>query len=226
MSKKSELAGLITGLVAVLATACFFILGFMTEGWRYTWLIFLAIPVTAIIGDIVTKNKDFSGSVIGLIAVFAAAAFFILGFGFDKWHPGWMVFLAVPVAAIVIDAIKKKDISGSIIGLIAVASAVIFFILGVMFDMWAICWLVFLAIPLSAIIIDISRKKDPYGAVGVVAMLAVAAFILMGTYLDNWRIAWLVFLLIPITAIVITIIKTARNLDYNTEERKEDKKPE
>lgn len=226
MSKKNELAGLITGLVAVLAAACFFILGFMTGGWQYSWLVFLAIPVTAITMDIVTKNKDFSGSIIGLIAVFAAAAFFVLGFVFGKWHPGWLVFLAVPISGMIIDGVRKKDVSGSIIGLIAVIAAVIFFTLGFMFDMWSVCWLVFLAIPLVAIISDIARKKDPYGIVGVVALLAVAAFMLMGTYLGNWYIGWLVFLLIPVTAIVITIIKTAKNLDSTPEDQKDYKKPE
>lgn len=226
MSKKNELAGLVTGLAAVLAAACFFIVGFMTGGWQYAWLVFLAVPLTAIVLDIVTKNKDFSGSIIGLIAVLAATAFFLLGFGFGKWHPGWLVFLVIPLAAIIFDAVRKKDVSGSVIGLIAVISAVIFFILGFMFNAWSICWLVFLVIPFAAIIMEISKKKDPYGVVGVVALLAVAAFMLMGTYLHNWYIAWIVFLLIPATAIVITIIKTAGNMDIRSEERKEDKKPE
>jgi asparagine N-glycosylation enzyme membrane subunit Stt3 len=226
MSKKNELAGLITGLVAVLAAACFFIIGFMTGGWQYAWLVFLTVPVTAIVADIITKNKDFSGSIIGLIAVLAAAAFFVLGFVYGKWHPGWLVFLVVPIAAIVIDAIRKKDVSGSIIGLITVSAAVIFFILGFMFEIWSVSWLVFLAIPLAAIIIEMSKKKNPYGIVGIVALLAVAAFMLMGIYLGIWYIAWTVFLLAPITALVITIIKTAKDLSSNTEERKEDKRPE
>lgn len=226
MSKKNELAGLITGLVAVLAAACFFIVGFMTDGWKYAWMVFLLVPVTAIVGDIVVKNKDFSGSVIGLIAVLAAAAFFLLGFGFNKWHPGWLVFLVIPAASIIIDIIRKKDVSGSIIGLMVVASAVVFFILSFAFHFWSVSWLVFLAVPITAIVIDIKKKKDPYGAVGIVAMLAVAAFMLMGTYLDNWRIAWIVFLLIPVTAIVITIIKTARSLGPDNAEQKEGKKPE
>ncbi len=226
MSKKNELAGLITGLVAVLAAACFFIIGFMTGGWQYAWLVFLIVPITAIAGNIIVKNNDLSGSVIGLIAVLAAAAFFVLGFGFDKWHPGWLVFLIIPVAAIVIDAVRKKDVSGSIIGLTVVAAVVVFFILSFAYHAWSVSWLVFLAVPLTAMIIDISKKKDPYGAVGIVAMLAVAAFMLMGTYLDNWHIAWLVFLLIPVTAIVITIIRTARNINADNGEKKEEQKTE
>jgi hypothetical protein len=224
MQKKNELSGLVTGLVAVLATACFFILGYMTGGWQYAWLVFLAIPVTAIVMDIVVKNKDFTGSIIGLISVLAAAAFFVLGFVFGKWHPGWLVFLSIPLAAIVIDIIRKKDVSGSLIGLIAVIAAVVFFLLGFLFDMWATCWLIFLVVPLVAIIFDISKKKDAYGAVGIAALLAVAAFMLMGTYLGIWYIAWIVFLLIPVTAIVITLIKTAKNMDTGPGEQKEDKK--
>lgn len=220
MSKKNELAGLVIGLVAVLSAACFFILGFMTDGWKYAWLVFLVIPVTAIVMDIITKNKDLSGSIIGIITVLAAVVFFILGFGFDKWHPGWLVFLAIPFGAIILDMTRKKDFSGSIIGLIAVMAAVVFFILGFIFESWSISWLVFLVIPFAAMMFDIYKRKDAYGIVGIVALLAVVAFMLMGTYLDNWYIAWLVFLLIPITAIIITIIKTAKNINQEEDQRK------
>lgn len=162
MDKKKEIAGLITGLVAVIAAACYFILGFSLGIWHLAWLVFLAVPVTAIVLDIGTKSRDVSGSIIGLIAVLAAAAFFILGFAFGKWHPGWVVFLVIPFASI---------------------------------------------------LFDITKKKDSSSLVGIIALLAVAAFILMGTFLGNWHIAWVVFLAVPIAAIIINIVKVAGRAD-------------
>lgn len=170
MSKKNEMAGLITGLVAVIAAACFFILGFTMGVWEYAWMVFLAVPLTAIVLEVVIKNKDMSGSFIALIAIIATVVFFILGFMLDKWHPGWLVFLAIPLAAIIFDIARKKDISA---------------------------------------------------VVGIVALAATAAFILMGTFFHNWHIAWLVYLVVPITAIVINIVKLAGKADGAEEQRKE-----
>jgi hypothetical protein len=158
MSKKNELPGLVTGLVAILAAVCFFLLGFLIPGsWRYAWLIFLAVPLTAIVMDIKDKNKDFSGAIIGFIAILAAAAFFVLGFVFDTWHPGWLVFLAIPIAAIILDILRKKDLGGSVAGLTALLATVAFILLGTLFDAWRIAWLVFLLVPISAIIVNIVK---------------------------------------------------------------------
>jgi hypothetical protein len=160
MPKKNVIVGQITGLVAVLAAACYFLLGFTIGRWDVLWLVFLAIPVTAIIGNIATKNKDISGSITGIVAILAAAAYFILGFSsLHLGDRGWLVFLAIPLTAIIADMIKRK--SGAVVGLVAIIAAI--------------------------------------------------AFILIGFFVDNsWHIAWVVFLLIPITAIINNIVKTAK----------------
>lgn len=44
------------------------------------------------------KNDAAQKSIISLVPMFAVILFFILGFGFNLWHPGWMVFLLIPVA--------------------------------------------------------------------------------------------------------------------------------
>jgi len=158
MSKKNELPGLVTGLVAILAAACFFLLGFLIpDSWPYAWLVFLAVPLTAIVMDIKDKNKDFSGAVIGFVAIFASAAFFALGFGFHKWHPGWLIFLAIPIAAIILDMLKKKELTNSVTGLAALLATVAFILLGTLLDAWRIAWLVFLVVPISAIIMNIVK---------------------------------------------------------------------
>lgn len=156
MSKKNEMAGLITGLVAVLAAACFFILGFSVGAWNYAWLLFLAVPLTAVIMDLAMKNKDITGSIIGLIAIGATGAFLILGFVFGKWHPGWLVFLAIPLAGIIFDILKRKDYS-AIVGIVALAATVAFILMGTFLHIWHIAWLVYLAVPITAIVINMIK---------------------------------------------------------------------
>lgn len=163
MSKKNELGGLIVGLVAILATACFFIIGFFTNSWHLTWMIFFIIPISALIVEIVVKEKDIVGSITGLVAVVATAVFLIIGFEFGLWHPGWLIFITIPIVGTITDIVKRKDFSGVIVGLVALLATVTFFIIGSLYHVWHIAWIVFLLIPITAIILNIikvSQKKD------------------------------------------------------------------
>ena len=164
MSKKKEMGGLIIGLIAVLTAACFIIIGFLTNQWHPTWMIFLLIPVCAIIVDMIVEGRDIAGSVTGLVAVLAAGVFLIIGFGFGLWHPGWMIFLVIPVVGIVMDIVMRKDFSGVIVGLVAILAAAAFFFLGSVYGLWHIAWVVFLIIPVVAIIVNmvkVATKKEP-----------------------------------------------------------------
>lgn len=113
MSDQKEMSGLVTGLVALLAVACFFILGFTIGAWHIVWVVFLAIPITGIIMDIIGKKKDVGGAIVGIVAILAAIVFFLMGFFLHIWHVAWIVFLAVPITATVINickaAGKNKD---------------------------------------------------------------------------------------------------------------------
>jgi hypothetical protein len=111
MLSKSR-AGNIVGLVALLAVAAFMILGFTTDAWYLAWLVFLAIPVTAVLTDILSKRKDVASLVAGLTALLAIAAYMIMGFVYDLWHPGWLVFLAIPISSIIVNLIKDTPESG------------------------------------------------------------------------------------------------------------------
>ncbi len=163
---KKHIVGSITGIVAILAVAAFVILGFTIGAWQWAWLVFLAIPITAIVGGLAAKDKDIPGAITGLVAVLCAVAFFVLGFLYGLWHPGWLVFLAIPITAIIAGLFsKKKDIPGSIVGFVTILAAVAFFILGFTFNFWHPGWVVFLAIPLTAIIAGMFKKK-PEGTSG------------------------------------------------------------
>ena len=111
MSEEKKLPGLITGLVALIATAVFMILGFTTGRWSIVWMVFLAIPVTAIIVEAATNKKRKADSWIGLVALLAVVVFMLLGFFAGLWHVAWIVFLAIPIAAVIINIVKtaKKE---------------------------------------------------------------------------------------------------------------------
>lgn len=158
MSQRKQLPGLITGLVALIATACFMILGFYSGAWHLAWMVFLAVPITGIITDIIFKKEDKTGAIIGIVAILSAGVFFILGFLGGYWHPAWLVFLLIPLTASVMEIIKKRhDIAGSVMGIVAVAAVITFFLLGWLLAIWHIAWIVFLLIPMTGIIMNIVK---------------------------------------------------------------------
>jgi hypothetical protein len=76
--------------------------------------------------------------------------FLLLGFLENKWHPGWMVYLIIPIMPFLIG---KKKIKLSISFIILV----IYLIIGIGFGLWHPWWVIFLLIPVFNIIFD--RKK-------------------------------------------------------------------
>jgi hypothetical protein len=98
---KKGLANSIVSLVSLLAVTSFLIIGFTTNAWQVAWLVFLLIPVTAIVTDLASQKKNITGLVTGLAALLATVAYMLMGFVFSLWHPGWIVFLAIPIARII-----------------------------------------------------------------------------------------------------------------------------
>jgi hypothetical protein len=99
-SSRNAIAGSIVGLVALLATASFLLIGFTAHIWHPTWLVFLAIPVASSLTDALIKRKGAHAAVTGAVSLLATVSFLILGFEYHLWHPGWLVFFAIPIADI------------------------------------------------------------------------------------------------------------------------------
>ena len=107
-NKKSTVASSVVGLVALLAVVTFLLIGFLTHVWSPTWLVFLAIPIVSIITDLLTKKKGLVSVLTGVVSLLAVIAFLLMGFLWGLWHPGWVVFFAIPISQII-----AKMISGS-----------------------------------------------------------------------------------------------------------------
>ncbi len=79
--------------------------------------------------------------------VFITMVYLVLGFAFDWWHPGWLVFLLIPVFY-------------SRLAVVPMAATIMFFVLGFLFDMWAVAWMVFLFIPFTPWLNSLLRKAE------------------------------------------------------------------
>lgn len=86
--------------------------------------------------------------------------FLILGFaddiGFsDKplWHPGWIVFLLIPIVPVLLGTKK-------IISIWPAFCVIIFLIIGFAFDKWHPGWIIFLTIPLVGIFTTGKKQEE------------------------------------------------------------------
>ena len=72
------------------------------------------------------------------------------------WHPGWIVFFAIPVAPTLTEAIVKKDPNKFAYPVIVVAA---YLLSGFLADLWHPMWALFLTIPVYYIVIDFFKKR-------------------------------------------------------------------
>ncbi len=71
------------------------------------------------------------------------ALYLVLGFCFHLWHPGWLVFLTIPLHYVHFSS-RAEMLTNPIV------VTLIYLVLGFYFHLWHPGWLVFLAIPFGA----------------------------------------------------------------------------
>ncbi|MCK5387748.1 MAG: DUF1700 domain-containing protein [Candidatus Izimaplasma sp.] len=133
--------------------------------------------------------------VIALTPFISLIAFFILGFGFDLWHPGWLVFLIIPVTAIVVEMGKTRD-EHLTTALSPFFASLLFLYLGFYHNLWHPGWIVFIIIPMLGVwnsrrtltLLDLIVSLSPF--------IAVIAYVYLGLK-GYWIEGWVVFLIIP-----------------------------
>ena len=90
---------------------CYLFIGFVFNAWHPGWLMFLLIPIIWILALLVefvlgpvlygvyekdaTLQEGMAGSEAG--GELVAAIYLSLGIFFDAWHPGWIIFLTIPL---------------------------------------------------------------------------------------------------------------------------------
>ena len=104
-AKKPKVLNMLSGLIPVLITITYFILGGVFNLWHPGWLVFLFIPVFLTLIDAIyfKRPDDFCFPVLVVIA------YLFIGFEFSGWHPYWVLFLLIPVYYIICDAFKKNN---------------------------------------------------------------------------------------------------------------------
>ena len=88
----------------------------------------------------------------GLYPVAITVLYLILGFAFQAWHPGWLIFLTIPIY-------YWHPMSKLLWLCNPVMITLIYLVMGFYFHMWHPGWLIFFAVPIAYIIDGNSRKQ-------------------------------------------------------------------
>lgn len=194
----------IIALTPFIAVITFLLIGFLSNVWHPTWLIFLLIPVTAI--SLNGRQKD---KVIALSPFVAVIGFMIIGTYTGYWNPAWLIFLIIPITAVLYEkeTLKKILFIGSM--LIAISFYLYMgyirndFSLGLIgFLLPLIVILYYAEVKFELVVKDPLKRKNALAFVSMI-LLSMAIFAVLGFLFDGWGYAWMVFLAIPISSIYL-----------------------
>ena len=88
-AKKPKVLNMLSGLIPILVTITYLILGGVFNLWHPGWIVFLFIPVLLSLIDAIyfKRPNDFCFPVVVVVI-----AYLFIGFEFSGWHPYWFFF--------------------------------------------------------------------------------------------------------------------------------------
>jgi hypothetical protein len=76
--------------------------------------------------------------------ILAIAAYLVIGFSYNVWHPSWLVFLLIPVWYSLVDAVSRKNAR---LFLYPVVVVIFYLTGGLVYGIWHPTWVAFITIP-------------------------------------------------------------------------------
>ena len=199
----TRIRDMIVALMPFASVVVFILLGEFYDLWVPGWLVFLSIPVVAIL----LHDRTVKGMA-NLIAIGLAIGFYLYyGYTYNDWTIGALGFILPVVVAIITGNItlytnwpkKGRERNKLIVMLsVVIGSVAVFLTLGLLFEGWAYAWMVFLLIPVTAILF-FSR---PFRFTPLMPFIATVLFFSLGFFFGLWTISWMAFLLIPVVAVI------------------------
>lgn len=205
VKREKQYRNKIVALTPFIAVILYMVIGLSTNTYHPTWLVFLIIPMSAIILNTSKKEK-----LVALSPFIALIIFITVGTYTQVWVPTWLIFLIIPLFGMfeIKNGLQKVLSIGSL--LIAIA---FYLYMGYIHDSFRLGLLGFIlpiivGIAYGNITIslfnwkDLSKRKNGIALLSVI-ILSALTFILVGIFLNGWAYAWMVFLLIPMASIYL-----------------------
>ncbi|WP_168169699.1 HAAS signaling domain-containing protein [Candidatus Izimaplasma bacterium ZiA1] len=142
------------------------------------------------------KKSSKDDKIIAISPFITLITYLILGFGFDLWHPGWVVFILIPITAIIVEMGKNHD-EHLTTALSPFVSGMVYLYIGVYHNLWHPGWLVLLVIPVLAIFNSRRTMKFIELLTALSPFAALITYIVIGEQ-GYYHPGWLVFFIVPI----------------------------
>lgn len=101
----------------------------------------------------INKGRSIKNKLNSALPLLCTAIFLLLGFEFKLWHPGWLIFLLIPLVPTFMNVFSSNKKS-SWMSLITLLTIVTYITLGFSIELWHPTWIMFFIIPIAAIFID------------------------------------------------------------------------
>ena len=134
-------------------------------------------------------------------ALICVIGFMLLGLLLDMWHPGWLIFMLIPIYHSLVSAIFARKPSYFAY---PVLCALVYLAIGFLLHEWLIPVVIFLTIPVYYTLF--SDKKEKRGVfLSIYPLICIAIYVGGGIILkdDWWGTAWLIFLTYPIVEYIV-----------------------
>lgn len=99
------------------------------------------------------KKRKLKNKIISATPLITIAIYLLLGYCLDAWHPGWVVFLAIPLVPTLLN-IFGKSFKKSFMSILTIVLVVAYIVVGLCFNIWHPTWVGFFLIPIVSIFID------------------------------------------------------------------------
>lgn len=106
--------------------------------------------------NIINEHKTLD-KLSNIMPLLCTATYLLLGFWLGIWHPGWVIFLFIPLWTSLISAIKNKNLQFFSYPIFVV---MIYILLSSIFHIWHPLWIIFLTIPIFYMISSKIKRKD------------------------------------------------------------------
>lgn len=91
------------------------------------------------------------------VALIIIIVYLVIGSVWNAWHPGWLIFLLIPIWDSLLEAIEKRDAARFAYPVLMV---LLFLCLGIFAFLWHPGWVVFLTVPLYYSLIDYFKDRS------------------------------------------------------------------
>jgi uncharacterized membrane protein len=174
----------------------FMILGLTKGLWHPGWLIFLLIPVTAIIVEMGNNKEEYL--LTALSPFISMTVFLVFGFFYDIWHPTWLIFIIVPLFG-VIESKHEMDSLSFYTALSPFVSFIAFMVVGHFTGAYHLAWLLLLTVAVLGIFQENQMKHRVLLLISLI--ISVGLYLILGYYVTDWIVASLAFLLFVVAGI-------------------------